>query len=147
MSQARLDTIRQEVRAKHLEKEEIVVAGLAEGLGLTTEQRVDISRQAASLVQAVRDNSDPNLMESFLTEYGLSTKEGVALMCLAEAMLRVPDSYSVDALIADKVSPANWGKHLGQSASSMVNASTWALMLTGKILDEDEDDGLAQSLW
>ncbi len=141
----RLDEIRHQVRTSYLEKEERVVSQLAAGLTLTDVSREKISQQAVKLVQAVRDSSDPNLMESFLTEYGLSTKEGVALMCLAEAMLRVPDSYSVDALIADKVSPANWGKHLGQSASSMVNASTWGLMLTGKILD-DEEDGLAQSL-
>jgi RHH-type proline utilization regulon transcriptional repressor/proline dehydrogenase/delta 1-pyrroline-5-carboxylate dehydrogenase len=72
------------------------------------------------------------LMEVFLAEYGLSTDEGVALMCLAEALLRVPDAETIDALIEDKIAPSDWGAHLGQSFSPLVNASTWALMLTGK---------------
>ena len=84
-------------------------------------------------------------MEVFLQEYGLSTDEGVALMTLAEALLRVPDGETMDALIEDKISPADWGRHLGQSSSSLVNASTWALMLTGKVLD-DTSPGLAGHL-
>ena len=59
-------------------------------------------------------------------------------MCLAEALLRVPDSHTIDALIEDKIAPSNWGKHLGKSSSSLVNASTWALLLTGKVLDEKQ---------
>jgi RHH-type proline utilization regulon transcriptional repressor/proline dehydrogenase/delta 1-pyrroline-5-carboxylate dehydrogenase len=77
-------------------------------------------------------------MEVFLAEYGLSTDEGIALMCLAEALLRVPDAETMDALIEDKIAPSNWGRHLGRSASSLVNASTWALMLTGRVLDDSE---------
>jgi RHH-type proline utilization regulon transcriptional repressor/proline dehydrogenase/delta 1-pyrroline-5-carboxylate dehydrogenase len=73
-----------------------------------------------------------SLMEVFLAEYGLSTDEGVALMCLAEALLRVPDAETIDALIEDKIAPSDWGAHLGQSSSPLVNASTWALMLTGR---------------
>ena len=84
-------------------------------------------------------------MARFLAEYGLSTKEGVALMCLAEAMLRVPDTLTIDALISDKVVPGDWGRHLG-SGSPLVNASTWALLLTGNVLSEDETEGLAQNL-
>ena len=74
----------------------------------------------------------------FLSEYGLSTDEGIALMCLAEALLRVPDADTIDALIEDKIAPSDWGRHLGRSSSSLVNASTWALMLTGKVLDDDD---------
>src|SRR3546814_18180467 len=73
-------------------------------------------------------------MESFLAEYGLTTKEGVALMCLAEALLRVPDKETIDALIEDKVAPADWSRHLGRSSSPLVNASTWALMMTGRVV-------------
>jgi RHH-type proline utilization regulon transcriptional repressor/proline dehydrogenase/delta 1-pyrroline-5-carboxylate dehydrogenase len=76
-------------------------------------------------------------MEVFLAEYGLSTDEGVALMCLAEALLRVPDAETVDALIEDKIAPSEWGAHLGRSSSPLVNASTWALMLTGRVLRDD----------
>ena len=63
-------------------------------------------------------------MEVFLAEYGLSTEEGIALMCLAEALLRVPDAETIDALIEDKIAPSDWGKHMGHSASPLVNAST-----------------------
>src|SRR5690606_33088237 len=78
------------------------------------------------------------LMEGFLAEYGLSSAEGVGLMCLAEALLRVPDARTVDELIRDKVEASDWGAHLGGSSSPLVNASTWALMLTGRLLDEDD---------
>jgi RHH-type proline utilization regulon transcriptional repressor/proline dehydrogenase/delta 1-pyrroline-5-carboxylate dehydrogenase len=84
-------------------------------------------------------------MEVFLAEYGLSTDEGIALMCLAEALLRVPDAETMDALIEDKIAPSDWGRHLGKSASSLVNASTWALMLTGKVLD-DAEGGITRHL-
>jgi RHH-type proline utilization regulon transcriptional repressor/proline dehydrogenase/delta 1-pyrroline-5-carboxylate dehydrogenase len=82
-------------------------------------------------------------MEVFLAEYGLSTEEGVALMCLAEALLRVPDAETVDALIEDKIAPSDWGAHLGQSSSPLVNASTWALMLTGRSCEDDPEPGVA----
>ena len=95
-------------------------------------------------MRQVRGATTPGLMESFLAEYGLSTKEGVALMCLAEALLRVPDAETIDALIEDKIAPSDWGRHLGHSSSSLVNASTWALLLTGKVLAESE--GLAAVL-
>ena len=71
-------------------------------------------------------------MEAFLAEYGLSTDEGVGLMCLAEALLRVPDAETIDELIADKIEPSNWGAHLGNSTSSLVNAATWGLLITGR---------------
>ena len=76
-------------------------------------------------------------MEVFLAEYGLSTTEGVALMCLAEALLRIPDAATVDALIRDKIAPADWSRHLGHSKSALVNASTWGLMLTGRVVGGD----------
>lgn len=107
--------------------------------------RVKVSDQAAQLVRDIRTSARPALMEVFLVEYGLSTQEGIALMCLAEALLRVPDAATMDALIEDKIAPGDWGRHLGKSASSLVNASTWALMLTGKVL-EDGDTGLVAHL-
>ena len=107
--------------------------------------RAAICDRAAELVRGVRGATEPGLMESFLAEYGLSTREGVALMCLAEALLRVPDAGTIDALIEDKIAPSDWGRHLGHSSSSLVNASTWALMLTGKVLGES-DEGLARVL-
>ncbi|HRM73199.1 MAG TPA: bifunctional proline dehydrogenase/L-glutamate gamma-semialdehyde dehydrogenase PutA, partial [Paracoccus sp. (in: a-proteobacteria)] len=112
---------------------------------LSAGERAAITARAADLVRRIRAEAKPSLMEHFLSEYGLSTREGVALMCLAEAMLRVPDRETIDVLIEDKIAPSDWGKHLGEASSSLVNASTWALMLTGKVLD-DEQGGIAGTL-
>ncbi|WP_170598677.1 bifunctional proline dehydrogenase/L-glutamate gamma-semialdehyde dehydrogenase PutA [Ruegeria arenilitoris] len=109
---------------------------LTDQAALTQADRTAICEAAAQLVRDIRSSTAPGLMEVFLAEYGLSTDEGIALMCLAEALLRVPDADTIDALIEDKIAPSDWGKHLGHSSSSLVNASTWALMLTGKVLDE-----------
>ena len=105
---------------------------------LSAEARAAVVARGADLVTRIRKGGKPGLMEVFLAEYGLSTDEGIALMCLAEALLRVPDAETMDALIEDKIAPSDWGRHLGKSASSLVNASTWALMLTGKVLDDRE---------
>jgi RHH-type transcriptional regulator, proline utilization regulon repressor / proline dehydrogenase / delta 1-pyrroline-5-carboxylate dehydrogenase len=118
---------------------------LIEQAALSPEDRARIAARGADLVTRIRASAKPGLMEVFLAEYGLSTDEGIALMCLAEALLRVPDAETMDALIEDKIAPSNWGRHLGQSASSLVNASTWALMLTGKVLD-DREPGVAGHL-
>ena len=113
---------------------------------LSTADRAAISARAAQLVRDIRGSTRPGLMEVFLAEYGLSTDEGVALMCLAEALLRVPDAETIDALIEDKIAPSNWGRHMGRSTSPLVNASTWALMLTGKVLDPSQRPGPAGHL-
>jgi len=109
---------------------------------LAPEVRAATQTRAETLVRRLREDTKPGLMETFLAEYGLSTEEGVALMCLAEALLRVPDAETIDALIEDKIAPSEWGTHLGKSSSSLVNASTWALMLTGKVLDTEESRGI-----
>lgn len=111
---------------------------LIELADLDATARARITKNAAQLVRDIRNTSQTGLMEVFLAEYGLSTDEGIALMCLAEALLRVPDAKTIDALIEDKIAPSNWGHHLGHSTSSLVNASTWALMLTGKVLAEEK---------
>ena len=125
--------------------EDLTVARLTELAQLSETDRARIVERAADLVRDIRGQSSPGLMEVFLAEYGLSTEEGIALMCLAEALLRVPDADTIDALIEDKIAPSDWGKHMGHSASPLVNASTWALMLTGKVL-EDERPGLVGTL-
>ncbi|MEQ9695830.1 bifunctional proline dehydrogenase/L-glutamate gamma-semialdehyde dehydrogenase PutA [Shimia sp. SDUM112013] len=125
--------------------EAALVAALKDQTGLGPEDRARIVEQAADLVRAIREDTQPGMMEVFLAEYGLSTDEGIALMCLAEALLRVPDAETIDALIEDKIAPSDWGRHLGRSTSSLVNASTWALLLTGKVLD-DHEPGLIGTL-
>jgi RHH-type proline utilization regulon transcriptional repressor/proline dehydrogenase/delta 1-pyrroline-5-carboxylate dehydrogenase len=125
------------VRANFGASEAEVLRGLVERISLSEQGRETAAAAGARYVERVRAETSPTMMEAFLAEYGLSTAEGVGLMCLAEALLRVPDAETIDELIQDKIEPSDWGAHLGRSSSSLVNASTWALMLTGKVLDED----------
>ena len=118
--------------------QDATIERLAQAAGLSLNDRAAICASATALVRDIRSTTAPGLMEVFLAEYGLSTDEGVALMCLAEALLRVPDAETIDDLIEDKIAPSDWGRHLGHSSSSLVNASTWALMLTGRVLDDDQ---------
>ncbi|WP_406644890.1 bifunctional proline dehydrogenase/L-glutamate gamma-semialdehyde dehydrogenase PutA [Aliisedimentitalea scapharcae] len=130
------DTLRHRIDAGTYGDQSTLLAQLIATANLSDNDRGTICSAAAALVRDIRDHTAPGMMEVFLAEYGLSTDEGIALMCLAEALLRVPDADTIDALIEDKIAPSDWGKHLGHSSSSLVNASTWALMLTGKVLDE-----------
>lgn len=125
------------IRAMHVADEGEILASLISNARIDHSQRRQIQDRAVSLIERIRNSGQPGLMEMFLAEYGLSTNEGIALMCLAEALLRVPDAGTIDALIEDKIAPYDWQEHFGHSGSSVVNASTVALMLTGRILDED----------
>ena len=138
-------TLRAQIDATIYANEADAIAKLRKTAAISDADRARISAKGADLVRQIRNSAEPGLMEVFLAEYGLSTDEGIALMCLAEALLRVPDAETIDALIEDKIAPSDWGKHLGHSASSLVNASTWALMLTGRVLD-DEKPGITRHL-
>jgi RHH-type proline utilization regulon transcriptional repressor/proline dehydrogenase/delta 1-pyrroline-5-carboxylate dehydrogenase len=101
--------------------------------------RSRVETLAAKLVEAAREGrAESGGVDSFLHEYGLSSEEGVLLLCLAEALLRIPDSATADKLIAGTIGLGDWSRHLGHSDSLLVNASTWGLMLTGRILDWSE---------
>jgi RHH-type proline utilization regulon transcriptional repressor/proline dehydrogenase/delta 1-pyrroline-5-carboxylate dehydrogenase len=125
------------IHSAHLAPEAQVLTALSTNAPSLAQRQAAVAH-ASKLVTAIRADDRPALMDVFLAEYGLSTREGVALMCLAEALLRVPDADTMDALIEDKIAPSAWGAHLGKSSSSLVNASTWALMLTGKVLSDGE---------
>ena len=105
---------------------------------------------ALRIAGGVRDRSRAGgragLVQSFLQEFALSSQEGVALMCLAEALLRIPDAATRDALIRDKIGSSDWKSHLGQSASLFVNAATWGPLLTGKLVATHSDAGLSTAL-
>ncbi len=126
------------IDAGTLTPEAPLLSALIAAADLDATARARIAAAGADLVRRIRADARPGLMEVFLAEYGLSTDEGVALMCLAEALLRVPDAETMDALIEDKIAASDWGRHAGQSTSPLVNASTWALMLTGRVLDDRE---------
>ena len=142
---SRLCEIRATMRAAVLADESRAVHACVDAAGLTRTDRALIVARAIELVRTTRARAGASIMQGFLAEYGLSTREGVALMCLAEALLRVPDTETIDALIEDKIGASDWGAHLGHSSSPLVNASTWALLLTGKVLGEAEE-GVAGAL-
>ncbi len=138
--------IREAMRDHYLADETRSVNALVEMAGLSAETRQQISHEAAKLITRVRTSAKPSMMENFLAEYGLTTKEGVALMCLAEALLRVPDAETIDELIEDKIVPGKWQEHLGQSESALINTSTWGLMVTGKLIASPDEKGLTNTL-
>jgi len=120
--------------------ERTTLAAILAAKPLSLQDREAIQVEAEALVRAARKNaSRQGVVESFLQEFSLSTREGLALMCLAEALLRTPDEQTRDKLIAEKIASADWSSHAGQSDSMLVNASTWSLMLTGKIIDPDQE--------
>lgn len=127
------------INDNYLADEENLVRALVEAADPGDAARKKIQGTAAQLVRAVRKNtSKDGGIEAFLQQYDLSSNEGVLLMCVAEALLRIPDADTADRLIADKITSAKWKDHLGVSDSLFVNASTWGLMLTGQILSLDE---------
>ena len=105
---------------------------------LSGSQQGEASAMARSLVKAVRGHKAAGL-DAFLQAYDLGSDEGIALMCLAEALLRIPDAETADELIADKLSGPDWAEKLGDSRSTFVNAATFSLLLTGKVLEEAND--------
>ncbi len=129
------DALRVAIDARYLADEDAVLPDLLEHARLDARARERVRDRAETLVAAVRARKqDQNALEAFMAEYDLSTEEGVVLMCLAEALLRVPDDDSAEALIASKLSSADWESHLGRSSSVLVNASTFGLMLTGRLV-------------
>ena len=127
--------------AKFTDERQAVAAALA-ARPLSVEDRRAVIDEAAALVRAARRGARrQGVVESFLQEFSLSTREGLALMCLAEALLRTPDEGTRDRLIAEKIASADWASHAGNSDSILVNASTWSLMLTGKLIAPDEEAG------
>ena len=131
--------LRQAVRETYHADETRMINQLAREAASDATHRDNVAREATRLVQHVRDNRvSQGGVDALLHEYDLSSKEGVVLMCLAEALMRVPDSTTADRLIQDKISTGDWESHLGHSESIFVNASTWGLMLTGRVVRFDE---------
>ena len=120
--------------------ETATVRALLGRIPLDAGERAAVLNSAIDLVERARASvKKQGVVESFLQEFSLGTREGLALMCLAEALLRTPDEDTRDRLIAEKIGSADWTSHIGQSDSLFVNASTWGLMLTGKLVDVDEE--------
>lgn len=126
--------LRDAIRRATRPDEGAVMAQILPRAQLDDERAQQVQAIAYRLVEGVRARGLGGGIESFLHEYKLSSREGVTLMCLAEALLRIPDAVTADALIRDKLGDADWASHAGHSGSLFVNASTWGLILTGKVI-------------
>lgn len=142
------NNIRTAINQAYRADELSLITQLCQKAVLEQHQLTAIRTRATHLVESVRvERKKSTGIDSFLTEYALSSEEGIALMCLAEALLRVPDKATIDVLIKDKLAAGDWGSHRGQSDSFFVNATTWALMLTGKVLTpEKAENTLSKTL-
>ncbi|WGF87476.1 bifunctional proline dehydrogenase/L-glutamate gamma-semialdehyde dehydrogenase PutA [Marinivivus vitaminiproducens] len=131
---------RDAIRPLYRRDETLVVETLLAEAAVPADVQARIRDRATALVRGMRTNRRRfGGLDDFLQEFGLSTKEGVALMCLAEALQRVPDAATANRLIRDKIGQADWAQHVGAADTLFVNASTWALMLTGRVLGPDDD--------
>ncbi|ABV88803.1 bifunctional proline dehydrogenase/L-glutamate gamma-semialdehyde dehydrogenase PutA [Shewanella pealeana] len=147
---ADLNELFQAISDNYIVDEEQYLSDLIKLVPSSDEEINRVTTRAHELVNKVRQYDKKGLMvgvDAFLQQYSLETQEGIILMCLAEALLRIPDAATADALIEDKLSGAKWDEHLSKSDSILVNASTWGLMLTGKIVKLDHSiDGKPSSL-
>ena len=133
---------RSALRSLYRAPEAAVLVALLDAATPPPEVAARIATRARSLVRSARAAHRPGAdMADLLNEYGLDTKEGVALLCVAEALLRIPDTATADALIEDRFSAADWETHLGHADNLIVNASSWAFMLTGRVISLDDGDG------
>ncbi len=127
-----------------------VVPMLLEQARLPAAQTAAADKLALTLAENLRQQKTAGgltgLVQGLLQEFSLSSQEGVALMCLAEALLRIPDKGTRDALIRDKISNGNWQQHLGQSPSMFVNAASWGLLITGRLVATHNESGMASTL-
>lgn len=127
--------LRAAITAAWLKDETEHVRELLDQARLPVAEQANVQAIAADLVTRVRARSqDQGAIEAFMRQYDLGSEEGVLLMCVAEALLRIPDQDTADKLIRDKLGDADWKKHMGGSDSVLVNASTWGLMLTGQLV-------------
>lgn len=143
-----LPQIRNEIRRTTYTDEPSVVHTLLGTCALSAAGRDSVRASAVNLVERCRGLSHKaGTLDAFLQEFGLSNKEGIALMCLAESLLRVPDEETADRLIAEKILSGDWASHKGKSGSRFVNASVWGLMLTGRVVILEEDITGDTSSW
>ena len=132
--------LRNDIRLATYADEPTVVQQMLDQDPLDTQRREGVRQQAITLVERCRGMSHKaGTLDAFLQEFGLSNNEGIALMCLAESLLRVPDEETADRLIAEKILSGDWASHKGKSGSRFVNASVWGLMLTGRVVTLDDE--------
>ena len=138
--------LRSAITAAYRRPEPECLAPLIEAATQSPQQQASVRETARALVVALRRKRRGNGVEALVQEYSLSSDEGVALMCLAEALLRIPDDATRAALIRDKLAEGDWKAHVGGGRSLFVNAATWGLVITGRLVESPDDRGLAAAL-
>jgi RHH-type proline utilization regulon transcriptional repressor/proline dehydrogenase/delta 1-pyrroline-5-carboxylate dehydrogenase len=142
------DALRQAITCHYHIDETVYIEKLLELLDFNDEIESNVQDTARALVVKVREKeASKKGVEALMVHYDLSTQEGIMLMCLAEALLRIPDKDTEHLLIRDKLTSATWQGHLGQAESSFVNMATWGLALTGKILHKDAKSNSFSKVW
>ena len=142
----RQDTLRAAITAAYRRPETDCLPPLIKAATLPPTVVAAAEATARRLVQALRAKTRGGGVEGLIHEYSLSSQEGVALMCLAEALLRIPDTATRDALIRDKIATGDWRSHLGHSQSLFVNAATWGLVITGRLTSAASEQTLSSAL-
>ncbi|MHC5224971.1 bifunctional proline dehydrogenase/L-glutamate gamma-semialdehyde dehydrogenase PutA [Ignatzschineria sp. LJL83] len=131
----------------YLEDEAVTLQRLLDSLQISPDQAEKIEKATHDVIQTIRNKPDiESSLDALLREYNLSTQEGLILMCLAEAYLRIPDKESADAFIQDKIAGIDWKSHKGNSDKSLVNFATWGLILTGNIMDTNEESSIFKKM-
>jgi RHH-type proline utilization regulon transcriptional repressor/proline dehydrogenase/delta 1-pyrroline-5-carboxylate dehydrogenase len=142
--------LRQRITQAYRQDEPEAVASLLAQARMPPAAAKDAHALALRLARQLRERKSAagraGIVQGLLQEYALSSQEGVALMCLAEALLRIPDNATRDALIRDKIAHGHWQEHAGRSASLFVNAATWGLLLTGKLVATHSESSLSSML-
>ncbi|TNE30629.1 MAG: bifunctional proline dehydrogenase/L-glutamate gamma-semialdehyde dehydrogenase PutA, partial [Alphaproteobacteria bacterium] len=138
--------LREAITAHYRTPEPEAVASLIEQARLDNAQSETVAATARQLVSRLRQKGQRGGVEGLVKEFSLSSQEGVALMCLAEALLRIPDNATRDVLIRDKIARGDWRSHIGEDRSIFVNAATWGLVVSGKLVTPVNEGGLGASL-
>lgn len=138
--------LRQAITAATRRDERTCVAALLPQASVPAALKGPIAATAAALITSLRADARPGAVQALVQEYALSSPEGVALMCLAEALLRIPDVATRDALIRDKIAPGDWRGHVGKDRPLFVNAASWGLLVTGRLVQAEDEAGLGASL-
>ena len=144
---ASASALRERITSDYRRDEAEVVLGLTNEAALTREQLAATQRLATTLAEGVRSSrTTSGGVDALMLEFSLESREGIALMCLAEALLRIPDAATRDRLIRDKIAQGDWRSHIGRSPSLFVNAAAWGLLVTGRLVDSRSDSAMEQAL-
>ena len=138
--------LRQAIVHAMRQPEEACVAALTPDASLSVAESLSVTDLASALTTTLRARRNPGIVESLVQEFALSSAEGVALMCLAEALLRIPDTATRDALILDKIGEGDWLSHISRTTPIFANAAAWGLAVTGRLVTPQDDKGLTSAL-